>query len=171
MEIQRHNILITAMVLIALVSSIAINAQRTTRKGLRVETQAEMPSKGTADTIIAGDEPNAITIAGYDKPLRSANETFFITNRSSYNISGLRIRIKYLDTHGRTLHQRECLIPIDIPSGETRQAKIKSWDIQRSFYYKMSTKPKRADGTPFDVECLIISATLTPTSQNDGKSD
>ena len=57
MEIQRHNILTTAMVLIALVSSIAINAQRTTRKGLRVETRAEMPSKETADTIIAGDEP------------------------------------------------------------------------------------------------------------------
>lgn len=159
------------MALIALVSSIAIDAQRTTRKGLRVETHTEIPSREATDTIIPGNGSTAITIAGYDKPLRSANETFFITNRSSHNISGLRIRIRYIDTHGRTLHQRECLIQIDIPSGETRQAKIKSWDIQRSFYYKLSTKPQRADGTPFDVECLIISATLTPIPQNDGKPD
>lgn len=113
-----------------------------------------------ADTIVPDSITGQISVAGYDKPLRSSRETFFISNNTLYHLCGLRLDIEYLDTHRRTLHQREIYISLDIPPGATRQASTKSWDIQKTFYYKLSPKPKRSDGTMYDVKCTVISATI-----------
>lgn len=144
-------------------SGLSAIAQKTTRKGLRVESgkiESTYNRTATADTIAGDSISSHISVAGYDKPLRSSRESFFITNNTSYPICGLKLKIEYLDIHGRTLHQREVYISIDIPVGATRQASTKSWDIQKSFYYKLSPKPKRSDGTMYDVKCTVISATI-----------
>lgn len=144
-------------------STINVAAQKTTRKGLRAvaETPENARTETTAsDTIVPDSSACPISVAGYDKPLRSSRETFFITNRTPHDILGLRMRIEYSDIHGRTLHQRELFIPIDLPSGATRQASVKSWDVQKSFHYRLSPKPKRSDGTAYDVKCSVISATV-----------
>ena len=158
MALIKNSSLIVALISICLLSlSIETTAQRTTRKGIRVESKHENKSKEHNDTIAIDPSSNQIMIAGYDKPLRASKETFFVRNHTSNHIRGLRICFEYIDSKGRVLHKRECHITIDIPAGETRQAATPSWDIQKSFYYKFSNKPRKSDATPFDVKCKIIS--------------
>ena len=51
----------------------------------------------------------------------------------------------------------------DIPPGETRRMKFKSWDIQRTFYYRLTGKPRRSDGTLYDVSIRPLRA-VYPTA-------
>lgn len=137
-----------------------LQAQRTTRKGLHTVTENNISGIMQPDTIIPDNGSFRISVAGYDKPLRSSKETFFISNHTTMDLSGIRIRLEYFDTHGRTLHQRELYLPIDLPSGATRQTSIRSWDIQKSFYYRLSSRPRRSDGTEYDVRVTVISAAI-----------
>lgn len=125
----------------------------TTRKKLRVdrnkigkETVSEM------DTLRNG-LISSIEFAGFDKPLRSGYETVFVTNRSPIDVKGLVIECDYTDLSGRQLHNGTHTVACDIPAGQTRQIKFRTWDSQQAFYYRRSSKPRRADGTPFDVRC------------------
>lgn len=143
---------------ILLLLSTAVTAQRTTRKGLRV---AKTESVNSYDTVIVATKKidsniPKITLAGYDKPLRSNRETMFVTNLTNNPVKGLRLELNYYDLHGNKLHSRQCDIDCDIPAGETRQISLKSWDVQHSFVYRLSTRPKHADATPYDVVCNII---------------
>lgn len=145
----------TIMLLLSIANTADIMAQRTTRRGLRVESHKENTTQ--IDTVAINPSSRKIIISGYDKPLKSSKETFFITNNTTNNILGLRVSLEYIDAKGRTLHKRDHHLNINIPVGETRQAAIKSWDVQRSFYYKLSSKPRKADATPYDVNYQIIS--------------
>lgn len=145
------------MLLLLLTSTTKAAAQRTTRYGLRIETQKKEQKHKNIDTVAIDSQSDKIIISGYDKPLKSKKETFFISNNSAVNITGLRICFEYLDIKGRSLHKCEHHIIQTIPSGETRQAAIRSWDVQQSFYYKLSTKPRKQDGTPYDIRYRIIS--------------
>ena len=160
--------IITIIMMIGLATP-SVMAQRTTRRGLRAES-IENQQKSNIDTIAITPTTHNIKISGYDKPLRSSKETFFISNHTAYNILGIRLNIEYIDLKGRTLHQNQHHISLSIPTGATRQAFIKSWDVQKSFYYKHSSKPRIADGTPYDIRYQIISIDVQKDSNNKASS-
>lgn len=98
----------------------------------------------------SGYRIDQIKFSGFDKPQSSGNETFFITNNTDRIMSGVNMYIEYFDESGRQLTKRFIRLSCDIPAGETRQAVIKSWDVQKSFYYEKSTSSRRG-GSPFKV--------------------
>lgn len=133
------------------------SAQRTTRGGLRSVPEAQA-SATTAPQRQAIAAPGAETfkITGYDKPLRSRRETFFATNNAPADAVELVLSITYLDADGRQLHRRRVNLPCDIPSGETRNLSVQSWDTQQSFYFVRSSVPVRtAQATPYDVRIAV----------------
>lgn len=101
----------------------------------------------------------AIRFYGFDKTTTSNLESFFISNSLDSEISGMEIQITYFDMQGRQLHKRKVSIDCSIPAGETMRTDIKSWDIQKSFYYHKSAKPKR-QATPFTTKIELLSLTL-----------
>lgn len=152
-------LLVTIAALTAIIIAAAGSPDRTTRRGLR-----PLPDKGlTRQTTREGHDtvtpsPGMIGVSGYDKPLRSAKETLLITNRSSRTLISAQLRITYLDAHGRQLHEATIWLDTDIPPGETRQLKFKSWDVQRTFYYRLTGRPRRSDGTLYDVSICPLRA-------------
>lgn len=143
--------------LLLLITSIAISATAddTTRRRLRVDQSAITQKTATpppCDTITAatGD----IVISGYDKPLRSTGESFFVTNNLTRDITGIEVTITYLDMHHRRLHERTVMIDIDIPAGDTRRVDISSWDKRQVFFYHLGPKPRSGVASPFDVTVI-----------------
>ncbi len=133
-------------------------AQTTTRHGLKPKSDA-VEAAATASALIdtvANPAAHTVDINGYDKPLRSRRETFFVTNNGDRPTSSLAVTITYYDSSRRQLHRRHASLPLVIPVGETRQASLKSWDEQLSFYYLRSAVPSRADqATPYDVKISV----------------
>lgn len=149
----------TLLAVLALVCVTAIG-QRTTRTGLRakaaeaIETASDAPAL-VYDTIASPDR-HAADINGYDKPLRSRRETFFVTNNGDKAVCRIAFTIKYLDSQRRMLHSASHNVQVDIPAGETRQVSVRSWDPQFNFYYQRSAVPKRAQqATPYDVTISV----------------
>lgn len=152
-------------VILILLFAVAATAapQRTTRKGLRAAPGATGLHAPCADTI-RGACTDSITLAGYDKPLRSRHETMFVTNRSRHNITGLGLTLSYYDSHGRKLHGRSISVAVELSASDTRQIAIPSWDRQQAFYYHRSSRPRKADATPYDVR-IDIDYILASTSR------
>lgn len=97
-----------------------------------------------------------LSIFGFDKPLKSKIETFFIRNNTDRTLTGLTFYITYKTMKGTMLHKKYYRLSCNIPPGETRMAEIPAWDKQKSFVYHKSTLPK-TQCTPFDVEFDLIS--------------
>ena len=140
---MRYSIVILALT-IAIFNCLA---QRTTRKNLKL--------KEVADTTIVCDtlrntDTHIIEISGYDKPLNSNKETFFVSNRGEATIVSIGITLNYFDSQERQLHKTTKTIHCSIPPGETRLLSIPSWDKQNSFYYHRSAQPRR-QATPYSV--------------------
>ena len=100
----------------------------------------------------------AIRFYGFDKTVGSNTESFFISNALKYTLTALEIEITYTDMKGRQLHKRTIKIDCTIPPGETMRTDIKTWDIQKSFYFHQSARPRR-QATPFDVHLTLLSVT------------
>lgn len=100
-----------------------------------------------------------IRFYGFDKTVTGNKESFFISNGLEREVIGIEIVITYTDMKGRQLHKRKVRLDSNLPSGETRRYDISSWDIQKSFYYHRSVKPRR-QATPFDIKIELISVTL-----------
>lgn len=130
------------------------SAQRTTRAGLRPTpgaAEAQAPETANVDTLVAPGR-NIVDVSGYDKPLRSRRETFFVTNNSGKAVEEISFTIKYYDTRQRMLHSASHKVKVAIPDTETRQVSVRSWDSQFNFYYSRSAVPQRAQqATPYDV--------------------
>lgn len=147
------------LILLCLSLAAGMSAQTTTRTHLKV---AEKPVKGDCAAVaalcdtLASPAPHTVDINGYDKPLRSRRETFFVTNNSARDVTGLAVNINYYDSSRRQLHSRRARINVSIPAGETRQASLRSWDEQQSFYYVHSAVPSRvSQATPFEVTITV----------------
>lgn len=140
--------------IILCISAVAV-AQISTRRNLTpAAAQVSAPVYAT-DTIVA-PAPHTVDINGYDKPLRSRRETFFVTNNSASPIAALAVTVTYFDSARRQLHSRKAHLPLNVPAGETRQAAIKSWDAQQTFYYIHSAVPARStQATPYDVTISV----------------
>ncbi len=130
-------------------------ADRTTRKGLKLKKETTTELKADYDTIDVTKDIKAVRLSGFDKPLRSKYETMFVSNETNDTIYGLVLSLRYTDTRGGELHSREVTVECEIAPEATKQASFKTWDVQSSFYYKLSQKPRRSDGTPFDVSCQV----------------
>lgn len=143
-----------------LAGAITASAQTTTRRGLAAAgaaaaTPTDAPA--TVDTV-ASPAPHLADINGYDKPLRSRRETFFVTNNSRNTLKGIVVTITYYDSSRRMLHQATHHLDTDIPADQTRQMSIPSWDKQFNFYYRRSTTSQRAQqATPYDVSIRVDS--------------
>lgn len=152
--------LLPPLLLICLGAALTAPADNTTRRGLRVDPSALAAPTDTVavteDTVSVSD--GDIVVSGYDKPLHSYGESFFVTNKTDSAITGLELTIDYRDIRGRQLHHRSLRHDIDLPAGETRRADISSWDRRQTFYYIRGPKPRTSGVTPFDVKITVVRA-------------
>lgn len=127
--------------------------------GRRIRTnidlrKAELPSDKTErpDNTVTVDtlSLNDVTFFGFDKPLSSTKESFFVTNHTDNEITGIELDIEYLTIDSLQLHRRTVNIDCSIPGKQTRKIDIPSWDKQKSFYFFQSAKPRK-QATPFMV--------------------
>ena len=117
----------------------------------------------TCDTIML-PPADSITVAGYEKTLRSNTESMIISNHTAYDLTAVGLDIQYLDMKGRMLHRcsQSVKLPDGIPSRESRMVSVPSFDRQGLFYYHLSPKPKRTTrATPFKV-AVTVSYICTP---------
>ena len=146
-------------ILICGILALATTAQNTTRRGLKPAAEPSAMAadkKATLTDTVVSPEAHTIDINGYDKPLRSRRETFFATNNSKRTTEALAVTITYCHTTHRPPHERKASLPLVRPAGETRQASLKSWDSQLSFYYIRSSVPARAEqATPYEVKITV----------------
>ena len=98
-------------------------------------------------------DSNIVSAAGFEKTLRSTNESLFITNHSADTIERVLLHIEYLDTSGRQLHSRREYLGVNLPPASTRKVDIKSFDRQGVFYYHLSGHPAH-EPTPHPSRCV-----------------
>lgn len=140
-------------VLMLLCASTLDARTRTTRNNLR---NTELPvvviesSDGLLPDSLADVDPAAVTLKGYSKRASDTKESFFITNNTSHRMSAVRLIMRYTAMDGEMLTQRSVTVPVSLKPGETKLVSVKSFDIQRLFYYYAGPKPRKA-ATPFQV--------------------
>lgn len=148
-------VIVTSLLVLA-VTSVAAPDTRTTRKKL-VKSEQEVTVVADSATV----SPDSITIADYDKPLRSNYETFFVTNRQSLTIVRITVDIDYIDMNGSQLHSRSVTVECDIPPGATRQLHTRAWDRQKAFYHHTTrSKPRSPHARPYKVVVTPVSLLL-----------
>lgn len=148
-------VIVTSLLVLA-VTSVAVPDTRTTRKKL-VKSEQEVTVIADSTTV----SPDSITIADYDKPLRSNYETFFVTNRHSRTIVRITVNIDYIDMNGSQLHSRSVTVECDIPPGATRQLQTRAWDRQKAFYHHTTrSKPRSPHARPYKVVVTPVSLLL-----------
>lgn len=146
------------------IASLHAGADNTLR-GRRLHPRVKMADSATrqpqADTLRLPDRA-MIELTGYDKPLRSAYESFLLTNLTAHQLRSLAVTLDYYDMEGHQLHQRCDTIPIAVPAGETRMIKLSTWDTQRSYYYHQGRKPATPRVTPYSIRARVDFVTFTP---------
>jgi len=152
---------------LAAVTAVESVAQRTTRRNLHATSAPAAAAASASDgglRVIASPGTSEVTVRGYDKPLRSRRETFFVTNNlKDETLRRLYITFTYLDGSGRMLHSESREVECELPPAETRQMNVPSWDVQQNFYFVRSTVPARAaQATPFDVKITVDSIAVAP---------
>lgn len=142
------------LILILLLPMAARGDERvsTVRKGLVTHSDIDRLERivGT-DSVAYADR---ISLSGYDKTLYDRNETFYVSNDTPFRISRIVVKMVYTNPSGEMLHEQTYDIECDIPSGETRQLSVRSFDTQHTHYYYKSRKPRRS-GIPYKVEYTL----------------
>jgi len=126
---------------------------RTTRKNLRsleVPVMTLDASDGLLPDSLQTIDPDAVTLKGYSKRASDSKESFFITNNTSHRMSAVRLLLRYTTMNGEMLTQRQVTVPVSLKPGETKLVSIKSFDVQRLFYYYAGPQPRK-QATPFKV--------------------
>lgn len=137
--------------------------KRSTKRGnVSLRSTHNQDGVVVADSIIVPDSMQ-VGCFGYDKPLRSSRECFFVSNNTGFDITCVFFTAQYIDTKGRQFHEVSNDRRVDIPDGETRQITFPSWDKQQSFYYVGSTR-SRASGTPYNIRISIDSISVSTSS-------
>ena len=144
------------IVLIAVVA-VATARTRTTQSQLRNNSQVieEIPEGTIPDSLIQDIEPNAVTLKGYSKRASDSRESFFVTNNTNHRISHVRLLMRYMQMNGEMLHERIATVEVDLKPKETRLVSIKTFDVQRMFYYYAGPKPRK-NATPFKVAFRLV---------------
>ncbi len=150
------------IILIAAVSSLTGYGKKqrlslpdaTLKKGEYGNVSADMKAIkaiSRTDTITFAPYLDSIRFSGYDKKVSASRESFHISNGTKDTINSITLNIDYLSLDGHQLHSRKVKVETELPPGETRKADIKSWDIQKTFYYYRSQKP-RSSATPYKIK-------------------
>lgn len=129
---------------------------RTTHGRLTTNTVAvEVLPASAADSLPVGVSADAVSLRGFNKRASDAKESFFITNNLKHRISAVRLLMRYTTAGGEMLHERTVTIPVTLNAGDTQLVSIKSFDIQRLFYYFAGPKPRKS-ATPFKVAYRLL---------------
>ena len=153
MRAWNKHILILPLLLTLLCVSTLDARTRTTRKNLR---SLEVPiavlesSDGLLPDSLVDIDPNAVTLKGYSKRASDSKESFFITNNTGHRMSAVRLMLRYSTMQGELLTQRTVTVPVSLKPGETKLVEVKSFDVQRLFYYYAGPQPRK-QATPFQV--------------------
>lgn len=127
---------------------------RTTRKNLKSsEVPVAMDEASDAllpDSIDLELDPNAVSLKGFSKRASDSKESFFITNNTKHRMSAVRLLLRYSTMNGEMLTQRSVTVPVSLKPGETKLVSVKSFDVQRLFYYYAGPQPRK-QATPFKV--------------------
>ena len=148
-----HITLLLALVLIALCASTMDARTKTTRKNLRsleVPVAVMESDDGLLPDSLDGVDPNAVSLKGYSKRASDAKESFFITNNTKQRMSAVCLLLRYTTMQGEMLTQRTVTVPVSLKPGETKLVEVKSFDVQRLFYYYAGPQPRK-QATPFKV--------------------
>ena len=146
--------LLFAVLLILCISALDVDARtRTTRKNLQ-STEVPVAALDEADGLLpdslADLDPDAVTLKGFAKRASDSKESFFITNNTNHRMSAVRLLLRYTTMQGEMLTQRTVNVPVSLKPGETKLVSVKSFDVQRLFYYYAGPKPRK-QATPFKV--------------------
>ena len=149
-----------------LASALCGSADNTLR-GKRLHPRTAPLSQVSATTTARTDtlrQPTSgqVELSGYDKPLRSAYESFLLTNLTPRTLRALCVTLDYYDMEGRQLHQRCDTLPVSVPQGETRLVRLSTWDTQRSYYYHLGRRPLTPRVTPYSIKARVDFVTLAP---------
>lgn len=153
MRTWNKHILILPLLLILLSVNTLDARTRTTRKNLR---SVEVPiavlesSDGLLPDSLIDIDPNAVTLKGFSKRASDSKESFFITNNTKHRMSAVRLLLRYTTMKGELLTQRTVTVPVNLKPGETKLVEVKSFDVQRLFYYYAGPQPRK-QATPFQV--------------------
>lgn len=152
--LNKHILIIPLLLMLLCISALEVDARtRTTRKNLRsieVPVVALETSDGLLPDSLIDIDPNAVTLKGYSKRASDSKESFFITNNTAHRMSAVRLLLRYSTMNGEMLTQRAVTVPVGLKPGETKLVSIKSFDVQRLFYYYAGPQPRKA-ATPFQV--------------------
>ena len=153
MRTWNKHILILPLLLILLSVNTLDARTRTTRKNLR---SVEVPiavlesSDGLLPDSLIDINPNAVTLKGFSKRASDSKESFFITNNTKHRMSAVRLLLRYTTMKGELLTQRTLTVQVNLKPGETKLVEVKSFDVQRLFYYYAGPQPRK-QATPFQV--------------------
>lgn len=127
----------------------------TLRKG-ELRQEADLPlleRTACGDTTAFAD---CIIVSGYSKTVSDAYESFYVTNKTPFRLS--RLILKFVYTYAGSeeiLHEQVYEADCDIPSGETRQLSVHTFDRQHQLYYEGSRRPRRP-ATPFALSYEVV---------------
>ena len=146
--------LVLLMLIVLCISALDMDARiRTTRKNLR-STEVPVVALEADDALLPDSlaqlDPNAVTLKGFSKRASESKESFFITNNTGHRMSAVRLLLRYTAMSGEMLTQRTVNVPVNLKPGETKLVSIKSFDVQRLFYYYAGPQPRK-QATPFKV--------------------
>ena len=146
--------LLFAVLLILCISTLDVDARtRTTRKNLQA-TEVPVVALDAADGLLpdslADMDPDAVTLKGFAKRASDSKESFFITNNTNHRMSAVRLLLRYTTMDGEMLTQRTVNVPVNLKPGETKLVSVKSFDVQRLFYFYAGPRPRK-QATPFKV--------------------
>lgn len=132
---------------------------------------ATVSAVGAADTLWQ-PRADAVGAYGFEKTLRSARESLYVTNNGPDSIVAIGFDVTYFDTAGRMIHRASHHLNPVIPGGETRLLEFPSFDRQGLYYYRLSPAPTRASrATPFDVAVKVNYIVKRNIPANEDSSD
>ena len=145
---------LSALLLLLVAGTLDMGARvRSTRKNLR-STEVPVAVLDTVDGLLPDSlmtvDPAAVTIKGFSKRASDSKESFFITNNTRHRMSAVRLLMRYTTMNGELLTQRSVTVPVSLKPGETKLVEVKSFDVQRLFYYYAGPQPRK-QATPFKV--------------------
>ncbi len=145
---------LSALLLLLVAGTLDMGARvRSTRKNLR-STEVPVAVLDTVDGLLPDSlmtvDPAAVTIKGFAKRASDSKESFFITNNTRHRMSAVRLLMRYTTMSGELLTQRSVTVPVSLKPGETKLVEVKSFDVQRLFYYYAGPQPRK-QATPFKV--------------------
>ena len=145
---------LSALLLLLVAGTLDMGARvRSTRKNLR-STEMPVAVLDTVDGLLPDTlmtvDPAAVTIKGFAKRASDSKESFFITNNTRHRMSAVRLLMRYTTMNGELLTQRSVTVPVSLKPGETKLVEVKSFDVQRLFYYYAGPQPRK-QATPFKV--------------------